>query len=169
MHPGLQDRMRHHKGEFEQTVVDVTDLLAKLDDGQKKKVQNHLRKEPDLGMKIAEAIDNEAAIAGVSNQRRLQLRSMMMQASFRLKNTSPGVVIDEYVDKARRLGAESGQQTEMALRLAGRAGSDSFWQHHAAGLGAQAGPNAVAPPAGGGGGGAASQTLWTPPSRRRAT
>jgi hypothetical protein len=127
MHPGMQRRMLAHVGEVDRTVTNVTELLEGLDDEKRAKLQDHLRKQPALAMTIAEAIDEHAGAAGVSSKRRLQLRSMMMQASFRLKHSAPGAVIDEYVDKVRRMTAENGAQAALALGIAGRAGSDMIW------------------------------------------
>jgi uncharacterized membrane protein len=53
---------------------------------------------------------------------------MMMQASFRLKHSAPGAVIDEYVDKVQRMKAQSGAQAALTLRIAGRASTDQFFQ-----------------------------------------
>jgi hypothetical protein len=94
-------------------------------------------------MSIGEAIDDQAAIAGVSRKRRLQLRSMMMQASFRLKHSAPGAVIDEYVDKVQRMTAQGGAQADLTLRIAGRASSDQFFQD--APIGTQGGDVAADP------------------------
>jgi hypothetical protein len=127
-HPGMQRRMREHIDEVDQTVTDVTGFMSGLDDDQRTKLQQQLRARPDLGMSIGEAIDDQAAIAGVSRKRRLQLRSMMMQASFRLKHSAPGAVIDEYVDKVQRMTAQGGAQADLTLRIAGRVSGDQFFQ-----------------------------------------
>jgi hypothetical protein len=124
----MQARMRQHLGEVDKTVSDVTGMLSGLDDDQRTKLQQHLRAQPDLGMTIGEAIDDQAGLAGVSRKRRLQLRSMMTQTSFRLKHSAPGAVIDEYVEKVQRMTAQNGAQASLALRLAGRASQDLFWK-----------------------------------------
>jgi hypothetical protein len=131
-HPGMQERMMRHLDEIDQTVTDVTGMLENLDDDQRTKLRNVLRDRPDLPMTIAEKVDEHAAKAGVSGKRRLQLRAMMLQTSFRMKHAAPGAVIDEYVHKVRRFTAQNGMQTDVAMRLAGRATSDAFWQQQAA-------------------------------------
>jgi hypothetical protein len=131
LHPGMQEKMFRHMGEVNQTVSAVTEHLAKLDGSQRAELRERLRREPQLAMTIAEAIDQQAAHASIPAKRRIQLRSMMAQASFRLKHSSPDTVIDEYVDKARRMTAQSGLQSDLALRVASRVGQDSFWQEQA--------------------------------------
>jgi hypothetical protein len=167
LHPGMQSRMREHIDEVDQTVTDVTGFMSGLDDDQRAKLQQQLRARPDLGMSIGEAIDDQAAIAGVSRKRRLQLRSMMMQASFRLKHSAPGAVIDEYVDKVQRMTAQGGAQADLTLRIAGRASSEQFFQD--APIGTQGGDvatdpaqPAMAPPAQP----APAATPTTPPAKR---
>jgi len=127
-HSGMQDRMLRHMGEVDETTADVTGLLSSLDHGQKAKLQEHLRAKPDLAMSIGEVIDDQAAMAGVSRKRRMQLRSMMMETSFRFKNSPPGTVIDEYVEKAKRMTAPNGVQAHLAMSIASKASSDMFWQ-----------------------------------------
>jgi hypothetical protein len=143
-HPEMQDRMWRHIGEVDATVSDVTSMLAQLDDSQRDAARRTLQQRPELAMKVAEVIDEQAALAGVSRKRRVQLRGMMAHTSFRLKNAAPGVVIDEYVQKVQRAQAQSGAQAEFALRFASQAGSEAFRQQpshvgSAAPAGAQAG------------------------------
>jgi len=45
-----------------------------------------LNEKPDLGMKIAESLDEDAVSAGVSAARRLHLRTLSTQLTFRLKH-----------------------------------------------------------------------------------
>jgi uncharacterized membrane protein YgdD (TMEM256/DUF423 family) len=148
LHPEMQDRMWQHIDEVDGTVSDVTTMLAEFDDDQREAVRRTLKRRPELAMKIAEVIDDQAALAGVSRRRRVQLRSMMAHTSFRLKNAAPGVVIDEYLEKVRRAQAQSGTQAEFAVRMAQQAGSSSLWQgpsHAVRVASTQAGAAAVGP------------------------
>jgi uncharacterized membrane protein YgdD (TMEM256/DUF423 family) len=149
LHPEMQDRMRQHIDEVDVTVSEVTGMLAQLDDSQREAARRTLKQRPALAMKIAEVIDEQAALAGVSRKRRVQLRGMMAHTSFRLKNAAPGVLIDEYLEKVQRVQAQSGAQAEFALRIASQAGSDAFWQQpNQAAAGTPAGaPAYVAPTA----------------------
>jgi hypothetical protein len=144
-HPGMQARMVHHMSEIDGTVNDATDMLAGLDDTQRARIQSYLREHPDVAMSIGEAIDERAAMAGVSGKRRLQMRSMMMQASFRLKHAAPGAVIDEYVAKVRRVQAEDGAQAAAALRIASRANAERVWGPELSAVPQDAAAGAAAP------------------------
>jgi hypothetical protein len=123
-HPGMQSRMFGHLDEIDGSVEEVTELL-KSSSGDHEALRAALKQHPDLGMQIGEAIDQRAARAGISVKRRVQLRGMMKQASFRLKNAPAHLVIDEYVQKAERMGKSN--PAPSSLGLAAQAGSEAFW------------------------------------------
>lgn len=127
LHPAVQDRMARQLGAVDATVMAVTDRLAALDQGQKTEIQRLLAEKPDLTMRIAETLNEEAARAGVTRNRRIQLRGMMTHASFRLGKNDPGTVIDEYVGKVRR-ATDPDRIQYLASRSAAIAGSRAFFQ-----------------------------------------
>ena len=127
-HPSMQKRMAENIDSMDATVFQVNDMLANLSPEQRDATRKHLRKHPGLTMRLGEALDEQAAQAGVTASRRLQLRSMMTQASFRLSKYDPGVVIDEYVDKVRRATAP-GKGDIVAAANAGYLGSEAFWRY----------------------------------------
>ena len=127
-HPGMQKRMTENIDSMDATVLQVNDMLANLTPEQRESTRDHLRKHPGLAMRLAESLDEQAALAGVGASRRIQLRSMMTQASFRLSKNDPGVVIDEYVNKVRRATAP-GKGEIAAAANAGYLGSEAFWKY----------------------------------------
>jgi hypothetical protein len=126
-HPRLQALMQEHLPEVEQTVFDVTDMLETLGAEQREALRGELTRRSDLPMRISEAIDERAAAAGVSVNRRRQLRSMLTQASFRLRHAAPDTLIDEYTTKVRRATAPGGAAQALALQAAARATEDLFF------------------------------------------
>jgi hypothetical protein len=136
MHPEVQRRMVSEIDKIDGTVFEVANLLENLSGRERTDLQRVLRKHPELAMQIAETVDEQAATAGISRERRLQLRSMMTQAAFRLRHHPPGVLIDEYVAKVRRATTQAGAQFDLAMRVAVESGERAFWeQHMAAGAG----------------------------------
>jgi hypothetical protein len=130
-HPEVQKRMLKHAQGVHDTVFAVSGSLENLDAAQRRAVQEMLREKPDLAMGIAETLDAQAAGAGITGRRRLQLRSMMTQASFRLSKSDPGSVIDECVGKVKRAAAP--ERAEMlAAQTAAQAGGEAFFRAQAA-------------------------------------
>jgi hypothetical protein len=136
MHPEVQKRMRDRLEEVDATVFAVSANLEGMDAAQRKAVQEALLEKPDLAMRLAETLDGEAARAGVTGRRRVQLRSMMTQASFRLSKADPGTVIDECVGKVKRASDPSRAEMLSALTAA-QAGSEAFFRNRSARTGGE--------------------------------
>ena len=126
--PAVQARMFDHMDEVGSTVFEVSDMIGSLSAEHRVKLKNTLKAQPDLPMAIAEAIDAQASRAGVSGKRRLQLRQMMMTATFRLRHGDPNTLIDEYVAKVERVRV-SGSADAKALDLAQKMGERAFWKY----------------------------------------
>jgi hypothetical protein len=127
-HPEVQRRMLERIDGIDESVFRMTNRLERLDAHERKEVQNALKRHPKLAMQVAEIVDRHAVSAGVSRERRLEFRSMMTQAAFRLRSQSPSVIIDEYVHKVKRATAPDGPQYEFALKAASEAGERYFWE-----------------------------------------
>lgn len=127
-HPEVQRRMLARIDAIDESVFRMTSRLERLDAHERKEVQTALKRHPKLAMQVAEIVDQHAVNAGVSRERRLEFRSMMTQAAFRLRSQSPSVIIDEYVHKVRRATAPDGPQLEFALKAASAAGERYFWE-----------------------------------------
>lgn len=127
-HPEVQRRMLDNIHAIDASVFRMTDRLEQLGAREREEVRTTLKRHPDLAMRIAEVVDEQAAVAGLSPARRRDFRSIMTQAAFRLKNQPPGVLIDEYVRKARRATAPDGPEFRRSLELAAEAGEHYFWE-----------------------------------------
>jgi hypothetical protein len=167
LHPAVQERMMGHLEEVSGTVFAVSDMLASQGDDVRAGVRRALAEDPDLPMTISATIDRHASAAGISMKRRLQLRRMMSHSAFRMRNSDPGVVIDEYVARIERYRPHGDKDPE-ALDLAQRLGERAFWRYQkqlaAQGRpsgppGAQAAPAAPTAPTAGA---AASSTIRWP-------
>ncbi len=127
-HPGMQQRIARNLDNIDASVFEVTETLSKLAADEKSAIRKTLREHPGLAMHIAESLDDQAALAGVSRARRTQLRSMMTQASFRMSNNDPGVIIDEYVEKVRR-ASEPSRADISSAEMAAASGGEAFWRY----------------------------------------
>jgi hypothetical protein len=123
----VQERMWRHLDQIDATVFEIGDMLASLDADQRKGIRTQLQKRPDLPMALGEALDARSARAGVSTGRRMQLRKMMSQTAFRLRNTSPSSIIDEYTEKVDKL-RETSPRDAIAIDLAERVNERDFWR-----------------------------------------
>jgi len=127
LHPGVQERMWRAAPEMEQSVHEMTETLDNLPEEKRMRIKRLLEERPDAVAGIGEAIDRRASEANIPLKRRLHLRRMMFEVGGRLRH-SPTLVIDEYVDKVRRVEAWSGDQAEIRRRLVARYGEDYLWQ-----------------------------------------
>jgi hypothetical protein len=128
IHPAVQERIGSHLEEVDRTVFELTDFLAARTSRERADLRATLRKNPRVGMDVAEQLDGRAARLGVSKARRTQLRQIMKHATFRLRTESPGSLIDEYTEKVQRLRGEDGKSA-LALALAQKVGERQFWRY----------------------------------------
>lgn len=126
-HPLVQSRLARDIDSIDASVRTTADHLESLGEAERESIRTALMENPDLVMDLCETLDVEAGKAGMSANRRMQLRSMMTQTSFRLKSASPSVVIDEQVSKVRRAEATHRNQF-LASQMATEAGNESFWR-----------------------------------------
>ncbi len=126
-HPLVQSRLARDIEAIDASVMDTADYLEKISGEERDEIRAALLENPDLVLDLCESLDVEAGKAGMSSNRRLQLRSMMTQTGFRLKSASPSVVIDEQIAKVRRANATS-QSQFLASQMAAEAGNENFWR-----------------------------------------
>jgi len=127
-HPEVQRRMLDNIHSIDASVLRMTDRLEQLGARERDELRATLKRHPDLAMRIAEVVDEQAAVAGLTPERRRDFRSIMTQAAFRLKNQPPSVLIDEYVRKARRATAPDAPEFRRSLELAAAASERYFWE-----------------------------------------
>jgi hypothetical protein len=128
LEPAVQDRMWQHEDLIGSMVFEVSDMLAALNPDQRKHVQRTLKEQPDLPMALGELLDERSATVGMSKARRRQLRGVMKQASFRLREQDPSTLIDEYVTKVERLRPSTTNDGK-SIDLAERLGQREFWRY----------------------------------------
>jgi hypothetical protein len=111
---------------MDDAVRQSTVILTSLGDVDQARFQQALRQHPDLGMRVAEALDQRAGAIGISARRRMQLRAAASQITTRMRNQHPAVLADEYLRKTNKAYVRHGQP-ELARKLAARAGEQLFW------------------------------------------
>jgi hypothetical protein len=125
-HPGMQQRIRDAMPEMDEAVFGMTHVLASFTANERVRIREVLNEDPEFGMRIAESLDGDAVSAGVSAARRLHLRTLSSQISFRLKHQPVTTLIDEYVGKVQKVSARHGYTEEMQRRIAARVVSGSL-------------------------------------------
>jgi len=128
MHPGMQHRMWQEVPEMDHAVFSTISYLDGLSAEERSELQRVLRDRQNPGMMIAEKIDEEAAILGLSKKRRLQTRSIFTQANFRLRKQSPDLIISEYVGKVQKMDEQCGSVAETQRHIAARMGRKQFFE-----------------------------------------
>jgi hypothetical protein len=93
-----------------------------------------IEREPELPMRVIEALDRESEALGISAKRRLHLRTLGTQVAFRMRQQSPSAVIEEYVGKVERMAAFHGGKDAWNRALASAAVNQSLWQNNGVAL-----------------------------------
>jgi hypothetical protein len=125
-HAGLQERVMQTLPDMDSSVRDSYVLLASLDDEHHTQVREVLRKQPDLGMRVAEVLDARAAEVGISRKRRMQIRAAAVQISTRMNRQHPTAVVEEYLAKTEKVYERHGE-SKLSRQIAARAGEELFW------------------------------------------
>ncbi|MDI1477001.1 hypothetical protein [Polyangium sp. y55x31] len=126
-HPGMQARMWDGMGEMDEAMLGMTSELEALTPTERADIGLRMRKDPGLGMRIVEAIDEDAAKAGISMERRLHLRSIAVEACARMRQSTP-LLIDEYVTKVNKVAARPATAAEFERRLVAQMGEEAVFQ-----------------------------------------
>jgi len=107
----------------------MTGLMARTSPAQRDAIQAQLRRQPDLGLRLAESLNRPAQKLGVSIKRRAQLRTMSTHLSWRMRVQSPSLVMDDVLGKVQRVAARNGQDEELKRHLATHIGEETFWRN----------------------------------------
>ncbi len=126
-HPEMQNRVFDVMPEMDEATSGMAAFLSTRSPSELEDLQVMLRHRANPSMEIFEALDRDASALGVSSQRRLQTRVMMTQASWRLRNQPPSLVIHETLDKVEKLVATDASDEARIDWVAGRAGEEIFW------------------------------------------
>lgn len=126
-HPGMQARIRRMQREMDGAVGGMATLLESLTPEQHRILQEELRRDPDLAVRIGEQFNQVAKDDGFGFVRRIDLRLAFDDVSRRMRAQNPSLLIDPYVRKVRRIQANIGSDAERERAVAVRAGEKAFW------------------------------------------
>lgn len=128
LHPDMQQRMWNALPEMDDAMAGVEQLLASRSDEDLTRLRSALRSPQNPAMEIFQALDRHAAACGVSRRRRLQMRAIVTDANWRLRNQPPRLVIDESLRKANKAAASDVSREIQEDRLAANLGERVFWE-----------------------------------------
>lgn len=126
-HEGVQQRLRTSMGEFDDAMFGMTSMLEGLSSTERADISRALREDPQLGMRVMGAVDEEAATFGVSMKVRTKLRGLSTHTCARLRQ-SPELMVTEYTGKMHKLAARHGAQAEAERAAAAAIGTALLWQ-----------------------------------------
>jgi hypothetical protein len=129
-HPAVMRRIEAAAPEMDDAVFGVTELLEGLNAGDRVELQRRLRSDPEIPKRVAEWLDGHAASLNVPLERRMRLRTLAKHTTWRLANQPVGAIMDEYVDKVRKMAGRLGYQEELQRQIATRATTGALlgWQ-----------------------------------------
>src|SRR5512142_1915493 len=129
--PRMQDCVWGTAPRLGEAMDRMEQFLATRTEDDLARVQAALRDPAGMAERVADALDEQAELSGVSEWRRQQLRGTLMQAAWRLTNQPPALVIDEYRDKLRRVSASGVEVDAVRHHFGARLGERLFWDRAA--------------------------------------
>lgn len=144
-HESVQARLRDSMGEFDDAMFGMSNLLESLSPAERADISKALKDDPNLGMRVMGAVDQEAASFGVSLKQRTKLRVISAQVTSRLK-TSADLTATEYVGKMQKIASRHGGYAEAQRQLATSVATQMIWQGEAAGGTVGGQPELTPPP-----------------------
>jgi len=129
VHPGMQARLWSSMQEMDDAVFGMNSTLASFTPTERADVGRMMREDATAGVRILDALDEEAVKAGVNEKRRTHMREVGKQACFRLRQ-STSLFIDEYGDKVKKVAAREASVEEFQRRLQAQMGETAFWEFH---------------------------------------
>lgn len=144
-HEGVQQRLRDSMGEFDDAMFGMTTMLEGLSPTERAEVSQALRDDPQLGMRVMGAVDEEAAAFGVSLKQRTRLRSLSSHTCARLRQ-SPELTLTEYTGKMHKVAARHGARSQAERNAAAVIGNALIWQNQSADGSAVGGSGELSPP-----------------------
>jgi hypothetical protein len=129
LHPGVQSRMVRLLPEIDLAVASHQRLLAGLGADDHAMLQRHLRRDPELPMRLAEVLDDAAIANGLAPSKRGRLRLAATEVSLRLRSQPPSLLIGEYLDKVRRVQERDSGVGSTERAFMARMGEEAFWEY----------------------------------------
>ncbi len=127
-HPGVQARMARLQPEMDQAVDGMAGYLESLTPEDLRGIQNEFKKDPELGMKIGERLQQVAAEDGLGFSGRTSVRVAIDDLSRRMRAQNPALVIEPYIQKTRKVQANPGIDALRERELAVHVGEQAFWE-----------------------------------------
>jgi hypothetical protein len=128
MHPEIQARITAAQPEMDEAVFGTTQMLESLRPEDHRAIQDRLRRNPDIGERLAALLDGTAREDGFPAERRLDVRATTIELARRMTEQSPALTIDPYVQRVRKIEARPHTAEESSRLLAARVGEKVFWE-----------------------------------------
>jgi hypothetical protein len=125
-YPGMQARMFGAMGEMDEAMRGTHRALEALTPTERAEIGRALKADPELGMRIVETFDAECAVQGVPMERRMHLRSLGIQVTNRLRQSTT-MFIDEYTRKTEKILSRPVDPEDMQRRLIASLGEEEFF------------------------------------------
>lgn len=100
-HPEVQKRILNALPEMDQAVMGMADHLEKLSRDDQDAIRKKLQEQPMLPTVMVDALDRDAAMLGITTQRRSHLRKLTAQIGWRLRAQPISMLSEEYLSKVR--------------------------------------------------------------------
>ncbi len=126
--PEVQARLDAHAAEVDFAVHGMSYRLAHMSPEEMTRVQDRLRRDPEMAERIVEYIDDEARKSDFPVGRRLRLRRLAKTALWRLRRQPAELVIRETTDKLRRLTDRLGPVAIKEPFARPRAEDVAYWE-----------------------------------------
>ena len=126
--PEVQARLDAHAAEVDFAVHGMSYRLAHMSPEEMTRVQDRLRRDPEMAERIVEYIDDEARKSDFPVGRRLRLRRLAKTALWRLRRQPAELVIRETTDKLRRLTDRLGPIATKEPFARPRAEDVAYWE-----------------------------------------
>ncbi len=104
-HPEVQERIWRIMPEMDEAVFGMAEALGRLGPRDHRRVQDRLKRGPDIVMNLGGVFDRHARGLGVSFKRRAHLRKLLADVSWRMKKQSPMILVDDCLTKVRKMAA----------------------------------------------------------------
>ncbi len=125
--PRIQTRLHDALPEMDEAMLGMTDFLADLSGDEKAALKQELHERPESLDDIGMMLDRQAEAADVPMKRRLHLRALVKNVGWRMQRQSPAAVIDEYVEKVRKVEARHGDEAQAQRMIAAQATEQLLW------------------------------------------
>ncbi len=125
-YPGMQARMWSSMTEMDEAMRGTHNSLSAMTPTERADIGRALKADPELGMRIVEAFDIEAAAQGLPMERRMHMRTLALQVTNRLKQSSP-MFIDEYTTKTQKILTRSVDTEDVQRQILAALGEEEFF------------------------------------------